>query len=85
MVVRTGERRLLHAGDAFYHQGQVNPARRWSMPLFEALEEIAEVDRPLRMGNLARLRELAREHGDEVEVFSAHDPWAFARLAGVPA
>jgi glyoxylase-like metal-dependent hydrolase (beta-lactamase superfamily II) len=85
VAVRTGERWLLHAGDAFYHQGQVDPARRWSMPLFEALEEIAEVDRPLRLGNLARLRELAREHGDEVEVFSAHDPWAFARLAGVPA
>jgi glyoxylase-like metal-dependent hydrolase (beta-lactamase superfamily II) len=80
VAVRTGERWLLHAGDAYYHQGQVDPAG-WSMPLFEALEEIAEVDRPLRMGGLARLRELVREHGDEVEVFSAHDPWAFARLS----
>jgi glyoxylase-like metal-dependent hydrolase (beta-lactamase superfamily II) len=80
VAVRAGGRWLLHAGDAYYHQGQVDPVR-WSMPLFEALEEIAEVDRPLRMGGLARLRELVREHGDEVEVFSAHDPWAFARLS----
>jgi glyoxylase-like metal-dependent hydrolase (beta-lactamase superfamily II) len=80
VAVRAGDRWLLHAGDAFYHHGQVE-ADRWSMPLWEALEEITETDRPLRMANQARLRELLREHGAEVEVFSAHDPWAFARLA----
>ncbi|GAA4606976.1 MBL fold metallo-hydrolase [Actinoallomurus liliacearum] len=81
VAVRDGGRWLLHAGDAFYHHGQVEPEGRWSMPLWEALEEITEVDRPLRMANQARLRELLRDHGDEVDVFSAHDPWAFARLA----
>ncbi|MBB4904830.1 hypothetical protein [Actinophytocola algeriensis] len=44
---------------------------------------MTEVDRPLRVGNQARLRELVREHGDEVRVFSAHDPWAFAEVAGL--
>jgi hypothetical protein len=33
------------------------------------------VNRPLRIANLARLRELVRFHGDELTVFSAHDPW----------
>jgi hypothetical protein len=32
-----------------------------------------------RVANQARLRELWREHGDEVQMFSAHDPWAFER------
>jgi hypothetical protein len=50
------------------------------MPLWEALEEITETDRPLRVANQARLRELLREHGEEVTVFSAHDPWAYAHL-----
>ncbi|GAB3962136.1 MBL fold metallo-hydrolase [Actinoallomurus acanthiterrae] len=81
VAVRDGDRWLLHAGDAFYHHGQIEPDDRWSMPLWEALEEITEVERPLRVANQARLRELLRDHGDEVDVFSAHDPWAFARLA----
>lgn len=80
VAVATADRWLLHAGDAYYHQGQVDPVRRWSMPLWEALEELTEVDRPLRLANQARLRELVREHGDEVEVFSAHDPWAYQRF-----
>jgi glyoxylase-like metal-dependent hydrolase (beta-lactamase superfamily II) len=79
VAVRAGDRWLLHAGDAYYHHGQIE-ADRWSMPLWEALEEITETDRPLRMANQARLRELLREHGEEVAVFSAHDPWAYARL-----
>ncbi|NUR93443.1 MAG: MBL fold metallo-hydrolase [Nonomuraea sp.] len=82
VAVRDGARWLLHAGDAFYHQGQIEPGERWDIPMWEPLNEITEVDRPLRLGNLARLRELARDHGDEVAVFSAHDPWAFAALRG---
>lgn len=80
VAVRDADRWLMHAGDAYYHQGQIDPTNRWSIPLWEMLEEITEIDRPLRMGNHARLRELLRDHGDEVEVFSAHDPWAFARF-----
>jgi len=38
----------------------------------EALEELTEVDRPLRMANLARLLELRRDHAGTVEIFSAH-------------
>nr|WP_248296388.1 hypothetical protein [Streptomyces sp. S1D4-11] len=48
----------------------------------DVLQQLTEVDRPLRLGNHARLRELVRLHGDEVEVFSAHDPWELARYAG---
>jgi hypothetical protein len=43
------------------------------------LEEITEIDRPLRIANQARIRELRRTAGDTVDVFSAHDPWAFER------
>ena len=85
-VAVQGERGwLLHAGDAFYHQGQIDPCDRWSTPAWDALEKITEVDRPLRMANQARLRELVRDHGDEVTVFSAHDPWAFRRLSAAAA
>jgi glyoxylase-like metal-dependent hydrolase (beta-lactamase superfamily II) len=79
VAVRDGDRWLLHAGDAYYHYGEIDPVNRWSIPLWEALEELTEVDRPLRIANHARLRELVRDHGDEVDMFSAHDPWAYER------
>jgi hypothetical protein len=44
------------------------------------LTELTEVERPLRLANLARLRELVRLHHDEVSVFSSHDPWEFAAI-----
>ena len=31
-------------------------------------------DNSARVANQARLRELARDHGDEVRLFCAHDP-----------
>jgi glyoxylase-like metal-dependent hydrolase (beta-lactamase superfamily II) len=79
-AVRDGERWLLHAGDAFYHDGETNPADPWSLPLWEGLEEITETDRALRIANQARIRELRRATAGTVEVFSAHDPWAFERF-----
>lgn len=79
VAVRQGDRWLMHAGDAYCHDGEIHPGQRWSLPLWEALEELTEVDRPLRVANQARLRELWRGHGDEVQMFSAHDPWAFER------
>lgn len=78
-----GDRWLLHAGDAYFYHGEVDPDAPRSHPLMDVVQLAGEVDRPLRLGNHARLRELARLHGDEVEVFSAHDPWEFRRY--VPA
>jgi glyoxylase-like metal-dependent hydrolase (beta-lactamase superfamily II) len=82
VAVRTADRWLMHAGDAFYYDGQI-AADRWAIPLWDAFEEMTEMDRPLRQANQSRLRELSRDHADEVAVFSAHDPWAYADLAGV--
>ncbi len=83
VAVRTADRWLLHAGDAFYYDGQIAP-ERWEIPLWDAFEEVTEMDRPLRVATQARLRELVRDHGDEVRVFSAHDPWAFAEAVPPP-
>src|SRR5262245_34823521 len=79
VAVNTGERWLLHAGDAYFYHGEIHPDLPRSHPLLDFVQLAAEVDRPLRLGNQARLRELARLHGDEMEVFSAHDPWEFQR------
>jgi glyoxylase-like metal-dependent hydrolase (beta-lactamase superfamily II) len=80
VAVNTGTRWLLHAGDAYFYHGEVDPADPRSHPLLDLVQLGAEVDRPLRLGNHARLRELVRFHGPEVEVFSAHDPWELERF-----
>jgi len=41
-----------------------------------------EKDRRSRLMNQRRLRELRRDHGDEVDVFSGHDVAEYERLAG---
>jgi len=69
---------LLHAGDAYFHRGALTgqaPAPV-GLRLFEAY---MQRDRRARLANAARLRELA---GDaRVELFCAHDPAEYERLA----
>ena len=38
------------------------------------MQSRVETARGLRLANQERLRELVRSHGEEVTVFSAHDP-----------
>lgn len=69
------DRWLLHAGDAYYYHAELDFENPRSVPGFMYLQDVTEVDRELRLGNNARLRDLARQHVDEVSIFCAHDPW----------
>jgi glyoxylase-like metal-dependent hydrolase (beta-lactamase superfamily II) len=75
-----GDRWLLHAGDAFFHEGVVDSARE--KPRFGAMafERLVAFDYSRVKQNHRRLRELHDTHKDEVTVFCAHDPNQFARL-----
>ena len=72
VAVRDGDSWLLHCGDAYFNRGekQTPPSCPPGMRAFEAL---VGFNGPVRRQNQERLRELAREHGDEVRLFSAHD------------
>lgn len=85
IAVQRGDRWLLHCGDAYYYHRELGELRE-THPLLDIVQTSSQVSRDLRLGTQARLRELVREHGDEVEVFSAHDPWEFARYTddGIP-
>jgi hypothetical protein len=80
VAVRGAQRWLLHCGDAYYFHSEVDPDHPRGHPGMDLLQQITEVDRPLRLANHARLRELVRLHGDEVAVFASHDPWELVRL-----
>ncbi|MEV4313363.1 MBL fold metallo-hydrolase [Actinocrispum sp. NPDC049592] len=77
-AVQTDGRWLFHAGDSFYDRSVVDGRGR--QPLTLTLQErmIAFDSRRVR-DNHRRLAELA--HHPDVDVFSAHDPTLFHRLA----
>ena len=73
IAVKQGDKWLLHCGDAYYHHSQITqtPSAPAFLNFFE--RNIAALP-DHRVRNQARLQELALNHGDEVEIFCAHDP-----------
>ncbi len=69
---------LLHCGDAYYHHSQIT-AHPDMPPLLGLFENMVQTLPRQRRQNLARLRGLATTHGDQVELFCAHDPVELAR------
>lgn len=80
VAVRQGDRWLLHCGDAYYHHSQVTATPRVPAAI-QAFEVLAQTLPAPRAQNLERLRQLAISHGDEVELFCAHDPVELERHA----
>ena len=76
---------LLHAGDAYFYRQEMQPRNPGCTPGLSAYQRVMEKDRGLRLNNQARLRDLARDHGGDVTIFSAHDAVEFETLAGRPA
>ncbi|MFF0309289.1 MBL fold metallo-hydrolase [Streptosporangium sp. NPDC004379] len=81
VAVRDQDRWLLHAGDAYFYHGELRAGEPEPHPLMDILQNDSQVDPGLRLSSRDRLRALTHDHGDEVEVFSAHDPWEFQRHA----
>ncbi|MER7763986.1 MBL fold metallo-hydrolase [Streptomyces sp. NPDC097619] len=78
-VRRADGRWLLHAGDAYMYHGELAATPPLPHPVLDPVQQGAQVAPDARLDTLGRLRALYREHAGEVDVFSAHDPWEFAR------
>ena len=73
IAVRSGDRWLLHAGDAYFFHGQMQASPK--MPLVLGMfQRRADMDRAMRIQNQERLRALKATHGDAVTIFNSHDP-----------
>ena len=81
VAVRDRERWLLHCGDAYFHRDEVADPPSCP-PALRVFQRVIAADDSARSRNQERLRELARDHGDEVRIFSAHDPVEFERERG---
>lgn len=73
VAVRAADGWLLHAGDAYFHHGELDdpPGGTWAL---NAFQKLMQTDGRARLANRDRLGELARERRGEVEIFCAHDP-----------
>lgn len=79
VALDTGDGRLLHAGDAYFHRDQVATPSTCP-PGLRAFQFLVQADLTTRLHNVARLAELNRDPG--VTVVSAHDPVEFERATG---
>src|SRR5258708_2968958 len=70
----SGPQWLLHAGDAYFFHGEIDPAHPRTPPGLRLFQTVLQTDANARHHNQARLRELAAGHGAQVAIFSAHDP-----------
>jgi glyoxylase-like metal-dependent hydrolase (beta-lactamase superfamily II) len=73
VALKTPDGWLLHCGDAYFHNCQVQTPPSCP-PVLRAFQNIMASDNGARRSNLERLRELASRHGDEVTLICAHDP-----------
>jgi glyoxylase-like metal-dependent hydrolase (beta-lactamase superfamily II) len=73
VAVREGEGWMLHCGDAYFHRNQLATPPSCP-PGLRVFQRAMAADNAARLSNADRLRELATTHGDEVRIFSAHDP-----------
>jgi glyoxylase-like metal-dependent hydrolase (beta-lactamase superfamily II) len=85
IAVDTGDGWLLHAGDAYFYEGEMDSGGRRCTFGLDVFQKGMAVDDAARRENQERLRLLAKDHAGEVRVFSAHDPAEFDRMrARVP-
>jgi glyoxylase-like metal-dependent hydrolase (beta-lactamase superfamily II) len=71
IVVGTGDRWLVHAGDAYFHRDTVHGDRT---PFgFAVFERAMQMDGAARRASVAALRQLKTSYAD-LDIFSAHDP-----------
>jgi glyoxylase-like metal-dependent hydrolase (beta-lactamase superfamily II) len=72
VAVNAGARWLLHAGDAYFWQGEMSQPPHCP-PALRAFQRAMAVDNRARLNNQNRLRDLA----GEIDIISAHDPTGF--------
>jgi glyoxylase-like metal-dependent hydrolase (beta-lactamase superfamily II) len=82
VAVQTDTGWLLQAGDAYFHELEMNVDDPSCPPGLRFYQWMMEKDRNLRLRNQQRLRDLKREQGPNVAICSGHDVTEFERLCG---
>ena len=81
VAVQTEGGWLLHAGDAYTVSTELDPRPPWN-PALKLYHRLTESSRAASSRSFDKLRDLARDNRDQVQIFCSHDPGEFARLSG---
>lgn len=84
VIVRTGDRWLVHAGDAYFHRNSIEGTS--PVPLgFAAFERLTQMDPVRRRASAAALRQLRQRYSD-LDLFCAHShaEWETLRARNAP-
>ena len=73
VAIRDGKGWLLHAGDAYFHHGEMSTPPSCP-PMLGFFQNLTASDNRARKANRDRLRELVARHGDGLAVICSHDP-----------
>jgi glyoxylase-like metal-dependent hydrolase (beta-lactamase superfamily II) len=73
IAIDTGRGWLLHAGDAYFYRGEMGSPERHCTIGLRLYQRMMEVDRPKRLHNQERLRELSLNTRANVQIICAHD------------
>jgi glyoxylase-like metal-dependent hydrolase (beta-lactamase superfamily II) len=84
VAINTSDGWLLHCGDAFLFAGEIETPRRCP-PGLRFVQTLDQRDGKARRRNQERLRELQRDHRDEVTLFCSHDPQMLEPVQRQPA
>lgn len=79
VAVRSGDRWLMHCGDAYNHHGTLSTPPHVP-PALRLFDRMLQTHGEPRIHNQQRLRTLAADHGHEIDIFCAHDPVEWRRL-----
>ncbi|HYF41100.1 MAG TPA: MBL fold metallo-hydrolase [Ramlibacter sp.] len=82
VAVKHEGRWLFQAGDAYFHHREMDLERPWCTPGLRFYQTLMEKDRRARLDNQQRLRELRRQHAQDLTLFCGHDPVEFEQLTG---
>lgn len=79
IAVRDGDHWLMHAGDAYFHHGELEQPHHCPGGL-AFFQNLVAVDNAMRKHNQGLLRDLQARKRKDVTIFSAHDPVELDRL-----
>jgi glyoxylase-like metal-dependent hydrolase (beta-lactamase superfamily II) len=79
VAVQRGARWLLHAGDAYFHRGELDAEPRVP-PALQWMATVDQVDRGDRLASVAALRRLRATRSD-LDIVCSHDPIELDRAA----
>jgi glyoxylase-like metal-dependent hydrolase (beta-lactamase superfamily II) len=87
IAIDAGGSWLLHAGDAYFYRGEMDPEGPSCTPGLRFYQTMMQVNREARLMNQARLRSLAataRRGGEPIGIFCSHDAIEMERWREIP-